>query len=77
MAAAVNYAEAVRILGREEKYIRSPESFLSDNFFVSYLPGQYKRPKEGTGKGRKGNSFNNFAQNSYDFEALENELVSN
>lgn len=77
VAAAVNYAEAVRILGREEKYIRSPESFLSDNFFVSYLPGQYKRPKEGTGKGRKGNSFNNFAQNSYDFEALENELVSN
>lgn len=76
VAAAVNYAEAVRIQGREEKYIRSPESFLSDNFFASYLPGQYRRPKE-PGKRRKGNSFNNFAQNSYDFAALEEELVSN
>lgn len=77
VAAAANYAEAVRILGREDKYIRNPESFLSDNFFASYLPGQYERPKADAKKGRKNNSFNQFEQNSYDFSALEDELVSN
>lgn len=77
VAAAVNYAEAVRILGREEKYIRSPESFLSDNFFASYLPGQYVRPKAERGKGQQKNKFNQFAQNEYDFAALEDELLSN
>lgn len=77
LVAAANYAEAVRILGRTEKYIRNPESFLTDNFFVSYLPGQYERPKEDVKKGQKKNSFNQFEQNSYDFAALEDELVSN
>ncbi len=77
VAAAVNYAEAVRILGRGEKYIRNPESFLTDNFFASYLPGQYERPKAEVKKGQKKNSFNQFAQNAYDFAALEDELVSN
>ena len=74
--AAANYAEAVRILGRTEKYIRSPESFLTDNFFAGYLPGQYVRPEVGAKKGQK-NSFNNFAQNTYDFAALEEELLEN
>lgn len=77
VAAAANYAEAVRLLGRTEKYIRSPESFLTDNFFASYLPGQYERPKADTKKGQKKNSFNQFEQNSYDFAVLEDELVSN
>lgn len=77
VAAAANYAEAVRILGRTEDYIRSPESFFSDNFFAGYLPGQYVRPKAGTKKGQGKNSFNQFAQNEYDFAALEDELVSN
>lgn len=77
VAAAANYAEAVRILGRTEKYIRSPESFLSDNFFASYLPGQYKKPEADAKKGQKKNSFNQFAQNEYDFAALEDELLSN
>lgn len=77
VAAAANYAEAVRLLGRTEKYIRSPESFLTDNFFAGYLPGQYERPKADAKKGQKKNSFNQFEQNSYDFAALEDELVSN
>ena len=77
VAAAANYAEAVRILGRTEDYIRSPESFFSDNFFAGYLPGQYVRLKAGTKKGQGKNSFNQFAQNEYDFAALEDELVSN
>lgn len=77
VAAAANYAEAVRILGRAEDYIRSPESFFADNFFAGYLPGQYVRPKAGTKKGQGKNSFNQFAQNEYDFAALEDELVSN
>ncbi len=77
VAAAANYAEAVRLLGRTEQYIRSPESFLTDNFFASYLPGQYERPKAGAKKEQKKNSFNQFEQNSYDFAALEDELVSN
>ncbi len=76
VAAAANYAEEVRLLGREEKYIRKPESFLADNFFAGYLPGQYRRPEPGTGGGRR-NSFHRFARNEYDFAALEDELVSN
>ena len=77
VAAAANYAEAVGILGREEKYIRSPESFLSDSFFAGYLPGQYVRPKAEKGNGQQKNSFNRFAQNEYDFAALESELLGN
>ncbi|HBA48770.1 MAG TPA: hypothetical protein DCZ91_13420 [Lachnospiraceae bacterium] len=77
VAAAANYAEEARILGRTEQYIRTPESFLSDSFFAGYLPGQYVRPKADAKKGKKKNSFNQFEQNSYDFAALEDELVSN
>lgn len=77
VAAAANYAEEVRLLGREEEFIRKPESFLKDSFFAGYLPGQYERPKAGAGKGQKKNSFNRFRQNEYDFAALEDELVSN
>lgn len=77
VAAAANYAEEVRLLGREEEFIRKPESFLKDSFFAGYLPGQYERPKTGAGKGQKKNSFNRFRQNEYDFAALEDELVSN
>ena len=75
VAAAKNYAEAVRILGRQQDYIRSPESFLRDNFFAEYLPGEYVRPK--VEKGKSQNSFNQFQQNSYDFGQLEDELLAN
>lgn len=78
VAAAVNYAEAMESLEREEKYIRSGASFLTDSFFVAYLPGQYTGPE----KRRKvppgnRNSFNQFPQHEYDFGTLEAELVDN
>lgn len=78
VAAAANYAEAVRILGRTERYIRSLESFLTGNFFAGYLPGQYV-PPEAVEKKRTGqkNRFHNFARNDYDFDTLEKELLGN
>ena len=78
VAAAANYAEAVKELGREERYVRSAASFLTENFFVAYLPGQYVKP-EGTRNASAGkkNSFNQFIRQEYDFKALEAELVSN
>lgn len=78
VAAAANYADAMKVLGREERFIRSAASFLTDAFFAAYLPGQYVRPEKGrnASAGRK-NSFNQFAQNQYDFGALEDELLAN
>ncbi|MCI8801070.1 MAG: hypothetical protein HFH88_14855 [Lachnospiraceae bacterium] len=75
VAAAKNYAEAMGILGRTDDFIRNPESFLSRNFFVKYLPGEYVRPK--AEKKKSQNSFNQFPQNTYDFGALENDLLAN
>lgn len=78
VAAAANYAEAMKVLGREKNYIRSAASFLTDNFFAAYLPGQYVRPeRERTAAGGGKNRFNQFAQHDYDFGALEKELVVN
>lgn len=71
LCAARNYEEAVGILRTQERYIKNPDRFLSDNTFLDYLPGTYKKPE--TGK----NGFNSFTQNSYDFDALERELLSN
>lgn len=78
VAAAANYAEAMKALGRKEEYVRSVASFLTDNFFAAYLPGQYVRPeRERTAAGGGKNRFNQFAQHDYDFGALEKELVVN
>ncbi len=78
VAAASNYADAMKVLGREEQYIRSAASFLKDSFFAAYLPGQYIRPekRQNVSDGRK-NSFNQFPCHEYDFKALEAELVEN
>ena len=73
VAAAVNYAEYVKILEVQERYIKNPDRFLSDNTFLEYLPGAYKKPAGKAG----GNKFNQFQQNDYDFDALEKELLSN
>lgn len=73
VSAAANYAEYVKILEIQERYIKNPDRFLSDNTFLEYLPGTYKKP---TGKAG-GNKFNQFQQNDYDFDALEKELLSN
>lgn len=69
--AAVNYAERVNILGTQERYMKNPDRFLSDNTFMEYLPGVYRKPVRSTG----GNKFNQFQQNDYDFDALERELL--
>lgn len=73
VSAAVNYAEYVKILEIQERYIKNPDRFLSDNTFLEYLPGTYKKPAGKAG----GNKFNQFQQNDYDFDALEKELLSN
>lgn len=73
--AAKNYAEAVSILGREERYIKNPERFLKDGTYVDYLEKNYVKP---ISQGKKnGNKFNQFEQNNYDFDELEKELLSN
>ena len=77
VAAAANYAEAMKVLGREKDYIRSAASFLTDNFFAAYLPGQYVKPEKGKQPAGSRNSFHQFAQNKYDFDSLENDLVAN
>lgn len=76
--AARNYAEAVSILGYTDRYVRAPENFLKDNFFVAYLRGHYQKPpnREGTAAGKK-NAFNSFQQNTYDFDELERSLLQN
>lgn len=68
-----NYAEACRIKETEEQYIKDPQNFLKDNFFVQYLEGNYKKPKPSE---RKQNRFNQFQQNEYDFERLEKRLLN-
>ena len=70
--AAKNYAEACKILGTEDRFIKAPQNFLSDNYFVSYLPGNYKAPKKPTKKNKP-----KIEQHDYDFEELERALMSN
>ena len=71
LLAAHNYAETVKILETQERYIKNPDRFLSDNTFLEYLPGAYKKPE----RERKKNQFGEFQQNDYDFDALERELL--
>lgn len=74
IVAAENYAEAVCILGTEERYIKAPQNFLKDDFFVDYLDGNYKKPENKPVQ--KKNSFNNFPQRDYDMLELEKKLLS-
>lgn len=73
LSAARNYAETVRILETRERYVKNPDRFLSDNTFLEYLPGTYKKPE----REKKKNKFGEFQQNDYDFDSLERELLSN
>ena len=74
--AAENYAEYVKILNRTGDFITKPENFLKNNYFVDFLPGQYKKPDKPKGKSTGGgNKFNQYPQREYDFEALEKELL--
>lgn len=68
---AKNYAEYCKITGTDKIYHAS--NFLSKAHFEDYLPGKYKKPCQKKSQ----NSFNKFEQNEYDFEKLEDELLSN
>lgn len=72
--AAANYAEAMKITGKEELFISYPENFLGKGKYMSYLPENYKKPVV---KRSQIPQFNQFMQTDYDFEALEKELLSN
>lgn len=72
ITAAENYADACRILDTEDRYIKAPQNFLKDNFFFDYLTDNYHPPEPVKRK----NNFNQFQQNSYDFGALEKDLLS-
>lgn len=74
---AKNYAEACRILETPERYIKNAENFLKDFVFEKYLPGRYKKPTPNGHKKGNTNQFNQFQQNDYDFDELENDLLSN
>ena len=73
IAAVKNYAETCRILKTNERYIKNPENWLKDSTWIDYLLENYKKPE---GEEKK-NKFNQFQQNDYDFEQLENELLDN
>ena len=75
IVSAENYADAVSILGTEERYIKNPDRFLKDGTYLDYLDANYTKPKP-PGK-KSGNKFNQFEQNKYDFEQLERELLRN
>lgn len=72
--AACNYAEAVRIMETEDRYILNPENFLLKGVYADYLPGTYKKPQR-TQRDKPSEQFNQFMQTDYDFEALEKELL--
>lgn len=69
---AKNYAEACKIEGTPERYIKNAENFLREFVFEKYLPGKYKKPTPQKTK----NSFNNFPQREYDFDELEKRLLN-
>lgn len=69
--AAKNYAEACRLEGKPEKYIKNTENFLRDLVFDRYLPGKYKKPAPQKAK----NKFVDFPQRDYDYSELEKRLL--
>lgn len=68
--AAANYAESVRILDTQERYILNPENFLSRGAYTDYLPGNYKKPQSS-----KKVQFNQIMHGNYDYAALEKQML--
>lgn len=68
--AASNYAESVRILDTQERYILNPENFLSRGAYTDYLPGNYKKPQSS-----KKVQFNQMMHGNYDYAALEKQML--
>ena len=76
IAAAENYAEAVRIEAREARYIKRPERFLSDGTYKDYLPEVYVKPEAIRKKSTAAVRYNSgIMQRDIDFDALERELL--
>ena len=71
--ATQNYAEACKILGTEDRYIKAPQNFLKDNFFVDYLDGNYKKP---SALSKKGNDFHFEGEREYNFDELMEKLLN-
>lgn len=69
--AAGNYAESVRILDTQERYILNPENFLLRGAYTDYLPGNYKKPQSS-----KKVQFNQMMHGNYDYAALEKQIRS-
>lgn len=68
--AAANYAESVRILDTQERYILNPENFLLRGAYTDYLPGNYKKPQSS-----KKVQFNQMMHGNYDYAALEKQIL--
>lgn len=68
--AAANYAESVRILDKQERYILNPENFLLGGAYTDYLPGNYKKPQSS-----KKVQFNQMMHGNYDYAALEKQML--
>ena len=76
IAAAENYAEAVRIEAREARYIKRPERFLSDGTYKDYLPEVYVKPEAIRKKPTAADKYNSgIMQRDVDLDALERELL--
>lgn len=76
IAAAKNYAEAVRIEERDARYIKRPENFLSDGTYKDYLPDVYVKPEAIRKKQTAADRYNaGIMQRDVDLEALERELL--
>lgn len=76
IAAAENYAEAVRIEAREARYIKRPERFLSDGTYKDYLPDVYVKPEALRKKPTAADRYNSgIMQRDIDLDALERELL--
>lgn len=78
LEAAKNYSEACRIQAYDKRYIKMPDNFLKDGFFMRYLPGEYKPPELPQKKGTAADRYNaGLMKRDYDMESLENMLLGN
>lgn len=76
IAAAKNYAEAVRIEARELRYIKRPDRFLTDGTYKDYLPDVYVKPEAIRKKSAAADRYNaGIMQRDIDIDALERVLL--
>ena len=75
--AAENYADAVSILGTEERYIKNPDRFLKDGTYLDYLDVNYKKPEPPQGKQKRNTNAGMMNTDFGNLSELEKELRSN